>query len=206
MSHRYYFREPLPFSSLVELVRHRTLERPDHRVYTFLVDGETEETYLTHAELDRQARAIAAQLQAAGFSGERVLLLYPPGLGYIAAFFGCLYAGCVAVPAYPPRPNRPAPRLQAIVSDSQAIAALTTGAVFASLESLVAHTPDLAGLHWITTDQIDQQLSERWREFDPGPEQLAFFQYTSGSTAAPKGVMVTHGNLLCNLAQIQRCF
>ncbi|HLF24977.1 MAG TPA: amino acid adenylation domain-containing protein [Anaerolineae bacterium] len=199
-------RDLLPFASLVELLRGRTLERPDQRVYTFLVDGETEEIHLTHAELDRQARAIASQLQISGFSGQRVLLLYPPGLDYIAAFFGCLYAGCVAVPAYPPRLNRPAPRLQAIVSDSQAIAALTTATILASLESRFTHTPELANLRWITTDHLDPQLAESWQDFQPGLEQLAFFQYTSGSTAAPKGVMVTHGNLLHNLAQIQRCF
>src|SRR5205807_1551124 len=93
--------------------------------YTFLVDGEGEEVFLSYGELDRRARAIAARLQAAGAAGERVLLLYPPGLDYIAAFFGCLYAGAVAVPAYPPRLNRNLSRLQAVVADARAKFALT---------------------------------------------------------------------------------
>ena len=91
-------------ATLVDLLRERALRHPDRRAYTFLVDGESEEQHLTYGELDRQARAIAAQLQGLGMTGERALLLYPPGLEYIAGFFGCLYAGTIAVPAYPPNP------------------------------------------------------------------------------------------------------
>src|SRR5687767_2102395 len=107
-------------SSLVDLLRRRALHQPEQRGYTFLVDGASEEAHLTYGELDRRARGIAAQLQKLDAAGARVLLLYPPGLDYLAAFFGCLYAGAVAVPAYPPRLNRPEPRLQAIVSDAKA--------------------------------------------------------------------------------------
>src|SRR5688572_28844462 len=117
-------------STLVELLRWRALHQPDHHAYTFLVDGEAEEVHLTYQELDRQARAIGAQLQHLAAAGERSLLLYPAGLEFIAAFFGCLYAGVIAVPAYPPRRNRPMPRLQTIVADAQARVALTTAAIF----------------------------------------------------------------------------
>src|SRR5438067_1025055 len=114
------------FSTLVELLRHRVAERPHSRGYTFLADGETEELSLTYGELEQRARAIGGWLQSGGMAGERVLLLYPPGLDFIAAFFGCLYAGAVAVPAYPPRQNRNLRRIQSILSDAQPKAALVT--------------------------------------------------------------------------------
>ncbi|MEG4812751.1 AMP-binding protein, partial [Microcoleus sp. F8-D3] len=106
------FREISSNSSTgVDLLRYRCLHQPDQLAFTFLEDGETESDRLSYSELDRRSRAISAQLQALGASGERALLLYPPGLDYIAAFFGCLYAGAIAVPAYPPRNQRHAARL-----------------------------------------------------------------------------------------------
>ncbi|MBD3562439.1 AMP-binding protein, partial [Planktothrix sp. FACHB-1355] len=113
------------FSTLVELLRWRAHQQTEQRAYTFLLDGEVEETYLTYADLDSKARAIAAMLQNFVKSGERAILLYPPGLDYIAAFFGCLYAGVIAVPAYPPQFNRSMSRLQAIVADADAKVVLT---------------------------------------------------------------------------------
>ncbi len=107
---------PLSCSTIVDLLRYRAIHQPDIVAFTFLQDGETLERTLTYQDLDRCSRAIAAQLQALGLSGERALLLYPPGLDYLVAFFGCLYAGVVAVPAYPPRNQRKAPRIEAIVA------------------------------------------------------------------------------------------
>ena len=92
--------------NLVELVRHRARHQPDDVAFTFLANGEDEQVHLTNRELDRQARAIGAWLESLGLVGRRALLLYPPGLDFIAAFFGCLYAGVAAVPVYPPRRNR----------------------------------------------------------------------------------------------------
>src|SRR5690349_18990664 len=97
--------------TLVELLRIRAAHQPDNHGYTFLRDSDVEEERYTYAELDCKARAIGAVLQSRQAMGERILLLYPPGLDYIVAFFGCLYAGAIAVPAYPPQPNRPMPRL-----------------------------------------------------------------------------------------------
>src|SRR4028118_1858306 len=105
--------------SLVDILYSKALYQPDKKAFTFLLDGETEETSLTYRELDLQARAIATQLQNLGASGERALLIYPPGLEFIAAKCGCLYAGVVAVPAYPPRRNQSLSRLQSIVADAQ---------------------------------------------------------------------------------------
>lgn len=92
-------------ATIADLLRYRAVHQSDQLAFTFLPDGETEGECLTYRDLDRQSRAIASQLQALGLSGERALLLYPPGLDYLGAFFGCLYAGVVAVPAYPPRSN-----------------------------------------------------------------------------------------------------
>src|SRR5262245_22127447 len=102
-------------STLVELLRRRASEDPVSPAFTFLADGETEKGSLTYRDLDYRARAIAGELQSLGLAGERALLLFPPGLDYVAALFGCLFAGVVAVPAYPPRRNRSHGRLQAIV-------------------------------------------------------------------------------------------
>lgn len=193
-------------STLVDLLRYRAQRRPDQRAYTFLLDGETEQTHITYSQLDRQARAIAAWLQGRGLSGERVLLLYPPGLEYISAFFGCLYAGCVAVPAYPPRLNRPMPRLQALAADAQATAALTTSPILDGLARRSAHAPALSALLWQATDTLPDDFAAQWQLPTLNGNNLAFLQYTSGSTAAPRGVMVSHANLLHNERLIQQAF
>ncbi|HYO64056.1 MAG TPA: amino acid adenylation domain-containing protein, partial [Pyrinomonadaceae bacterium] len=199
--------EALPEAlTLVDLLRLRARNHPDRLAYTFLVDGETEEVNVTYGELDRQARAVAASLQPLVSAGDRVLLLYPPGLEYIAAFFGCLYAGAVAVPAYPPRRNRNLLRLQSLVSDAQANVALTTGPVLARMAPLFSENPYLAPLRWLTSDSLAGGVEEHWREPILTGADLAFLQYTSGSTSTPKGVMLTHGNLLHNEGVIQRAF
>ena len=192
--------------SLVELLSWRALHQPDQQIYTFLVDGEKEEAHLTYGELDQQARRIGAWLQHLGAVGERALLLYPPGLEYIAAFFGCLYAGVIAVPAYPPRLNRPTPRLQAIVADAQASLALTTPSILANIERRFEHTPDLESLHWLVIDDIPAGVETDWQEPSLTNDSLAFLQYTSGSTSTPKGVMLSHGNLIHNLSLIYHGF
>ena len=187
-------------STWVDFLRQRTLHHPDRIAFTFLPDGELATHRLTYRELDRSARAIAAQLQALGLSGERALLLYPPGLDYLAAFFGCLYAGVVAVPAYPPRNQRNTPRIQAIWADAQAAIALTTAATLPNLQSLLATKTDLGDIEWLTTDNLAKGLEENWQEPFIDTNTLAFLQYTSGSTGTPKGVMLSHGNLLHNAA------
>src|SRR4051794_8304122 len=117
---------------IVELTRSRSAESGDRVAYVFLEDGERQEQTITYGELDRRARAIAVTIHAA--HEQHVLLLYPPGIDYICAFLGCLYAGAVAIPAYPPDParlNRTLPRLQAIAHDSKAGLVLTTQPILA---------------------------------------------------------------------------
>ncbi|WP_375773038.1 amino acid adenylation domain-containing protein [Archangium gephyra] len=195
--------------TLVELLRTWAQREPDFRGYTFLVDGESEEAHLSYAELDRKARAIAASLQRMGAQGQRALLLYPPGLDYIAGFFGCLYAGVTAVPIYPPDPmrlGRTLPRLLAISNDAQATVALTTDFILGMAEMLFEQAPELKSLQWMATDTLDAAVAEQWKDPSASPSTLAFLQYTSGSTSTPKGVMLTHSNLMHNLSLIHACF
>ena len=184
------------FLTFVELLCHRSVTQSDVQAFTFLVDGENVKATLTYQQLDSQARAIASQLQAKGAAGDRALLLYPPGLDYLAAFFGCLYAGVVAVPAYPPRNQRNTPRIKAIVADAQAQIALTTTAICSTVQLLI----DSDSLEWLTTDNLEPGVEDAWQQPCIDTDTLAFLQYTSGSTGTPKGVMLTHGNLLHNAA------
>src|SRR5580765_2626472 len=193
------------FSSLLGLLRYRTEQQPNALLYRFLetgdVDGPVQE--LTFAQLDTRARAIAAQLQAAQGENERALLLYPPGLEFIAAFMGCAYAGVVAVPTYP---HRTLSRLEAIVQDSQARFVLTTSAFFRIARSFSRQAPDISKASWIPTDTIRDESAAEWRQPEITGDTLAFLQYTSGSTGNPKGVMVSHANLLHNEQLISQGF
>ncbi|HEY9804145.1 MAG TPA: amino acid adenylation domain-containing protein, partial [Leptolyngbyaceae cyanobacterium] len=190
-------------ATVVELLRYRSVEQAKDEAFTFLHDGEEPTITLTYQELDRQSRAIASQLQALGLSGERALLLYPPAVDYLPAFFGCLYAGVVAVPAYPPRNARNTPRILAILKDAQAAVVLTTTAILDQLKSLLADKFNVNNILWLTTDNLTPGIEQAWQEPLINTDTLAFLQYTSGSTGTPKGVMLTHGNLLHN-AEVTR--
>jgi acyl transferase domain-containing protein/acyl-CoA synthetase (AMP-forming)/AMP-acid ligase II len=200
----------LQVNSLVALLRWRASHQSDRVAYTFLQDGEVEQAVWTYSQLDWRARTIAAQLQHLRLSGQRALLLYPQSLEFIAAFFGCLYAGVVAVPAYPPRRNHHWNRLQGIIQDATATAILTTGEISSNLSSYASQAPELEQLHWIATDTLWNHKSPDqacpWQDPQVDSNSLAFLQYTSGSTGTPKGVMVTHGNLLYNVADIDQNF
>ena len=185
-------------STVVELVRLRSSNQPNRNAFTFLLDGENEEARLTYSQLDRRARRIAAQLQTQGLTGERALLLYPAGLDFLIAFFGCLYAGVVAVTAYPPRNKRNTPRIKAISNDAQATIALTIAEKLDTVQSLMTEKTDVKSLQWLTTDNLAPGIEDSWEEPSINKDTLAFLQYTSGSTGTPKGVMISHGNLLHN--------
>ncbi|MGF1478106.1 MAG: fatty acyl-AMP ligase [Cyanophyceae cyanobacterium] len=194
------------YSTIVELVRDRARSQPGQTVYTFLADGETESGTLTYQELDRQAQAIAARLQTVVRPGDRVLVVYPysAGLEFIAAFFGCLYAGAIAVTSHPPRHQKAVAGLQERAISSGAAAVLTTTPLLNGIQTSLASTASpLSQLPWIATDA--PSASPDWVEPTLSSD-IAFLQYTSGSTGTPKGVMVTHSNILHNSAVIQQCF
>lgn len=193
-------------SNLVDLLRHRSAHLGHDRAFVYLADGENDEIHLSYRELDRQARAIAARLQAMGLVGERALLLYPAGLDFIAAFFGCLYAGVVAVPAYPPRRNRSLERIEAIANDAEAKIALTTDEVLGRVQGVLDASPNLKHMPWLATNRLPKGEENNWRKPDVHGDTLAFLQYTSGSTGQPKGVMLTHANLMHNSALISYAF
>ncbi|MBN1995560.1 MAG: aminotransferase class I/II-fold pyridoxal phosphate-dependent enzyme [Anaerolineae bacterium] len=185
--------------TLVDLLQQRAAEHPHQRAYTFLRDGETDAVALTYGELDQRARAIAAWLQQQKVTGQPVLLLYPPGLDFIAALFGCFYAGAMAVPAYPPQLNRNSARLSAIMNNAQAKLFLTNTATIPQLERWAGQIPLLKTMDRLNTDNRSPELADTWSAPELKPDTLAFLQYTSGSTALPKGVMVTHANIINNL-------
>ncbi len=193
-------------SNLVELLLHRARCQPEDVAFTYLVDGENEQLHLTYRELDRQARAIGAWLESHDLAGERALLLYPAGLEFIAAFFGCLYAGVIAVPVYPPRRNRSLNRIQAIADDAEAKVALTTDVVLNRVMPLIDETPHLKQLTWLATCQVPSEMEREWTMPDVHGDTLAFLQYTSGSTGTPKGVILNHANLVHNSALISHSF
>ena len=182
--------------------------------FAFLGDGDVSPestlgggcTRWNFVDLDLRARSIAATLQAGSLSGERVLLLYPPGLDFLAAFCGCLYAGVVAVPAYLPRSDRALPRLRGIVADSSPRAVMTLEAMLGDADRWAAAIPELQQASRLASDSVPASLAESWLDPQSNRDTLAFLQYTSGSTADAKGVMVSHGNLLSNSAVIQRSF
>ena len=192
--------------TIVDLLRQRAAYRPHDRAFTFLVDGENEELNITYAELDRKARALGAWLLSEGMAGKRVLLLYPSGLDFIAAFMGCLYGGAIAVPAYPPRKNRSVERIEAIAADAEASVALTTRDVVDRFDALRATAPSLEHLIWKVDSELDVAWADRWERPDIDGSTLAFLQYTSGSTGTPKGVMLSHENLLHNSLRIMQAF
>jgi len=197
---------PISHSTLVDLLCWRAAHQPDRLAYTFLADGETEEGHLTFSELDKKARSIGAMLQSMGLEGERALLLYPPSLEYISAFWGCLYAGVVAVPAYPPQHKRSLPRLLSIFSDAGAKVALLRESFGVKMTSMFAEDSTQMAIPVQATDIDFDGFEKKWVQPEIDAETLAFLQYTSGSTGKPKGVMLNHENLLQNMCQIQQGF
>jgi 8-amino-7-oxononanoate synthase len=189
-------------TSLVHCLREHVALRPADIAFAQGIEGETLQMSLTYAQLDRRARAIAAYLQDMRLAGSNVVLAYPPGLEFIAGFFGALYAGCVAVPAYPPR-ARTLDRFHALSGDAGAPVALSTAATVAFMQKIDGGN---ASVRWIATDAIADSDGNGWTEHHPDPASLAMIQYTSGSTSRPKGVMLSHANLLANTRAIGEAF
>jgi acyl-CoA synthetase (AMP-forming)/AMP-acid ligase II len=191
------------FATLNDLLAARAAQQPDDRAYIFLSNRGSEEAVLTFAELDRRARAFAARLSERGRKGDRALLLFPPGLDFIVAFFGCQLAGIIAVPMMIPRRSSSRDSSASIVADCAPRFAIANPDLMTERADLTERFQG-AGLEWLTLDSnaappAKQELSLPAVSRD----DIAFLQYTSGSTSAPKGVIVTHANLLTNLEMIR---
>jgi amino acid adenylation domain-containing protein len=188
---------------IVERIRHRAASQASKIAYVFIGDGHEEAHHLTYGDLDSQARAVAAHLQMAANPGARVLLLYPSSLDYVVAFYGCLYAGCIAVPAYPPQKTKGGrnDRLAAIISSAQPAVILTTTMQHKDLRNIGDSAAEV-----IFTDRVTPEDSAGWKSLSLNPQSPALLQYTSGSVSAPKGVILTHANLAANQHMIQWAF
>jgi acyl-CoA synthetase (AMP-forming)/AMP-acid ligase II len=191
--------------TLPEILNYRAENTPHNPAFIFLKDGEDDEDRITYQELDRDARAIAKDLSFNILKGERALLLFPPGLDYIRALFACFYAGIIAIPAYPPRKNRSIDRLKALVMDSGTSLVLTTGEIRQTFQRLYQDIEELKSLILIAVDDLNHSseasVFPSWSQDD-----IALLQYTSGSTGQPKGVIITHRNIMRNCEFIRNSF
>ena len=189
-------------STIINILDYRGDCQGNTIAYEFYT-GDNNFNSLTYGELNGQINAIASILIEKKLTEERVLLIYPSGLEFIAAFLGCLKAGAIAVPMYPPRRDRRSSRLENIINDCEPVAVLTTSSLQVKVESYLSKTNTLLNL--IATDSITQR-SAKINTSKISPDKIAFLQYTSGSTGNPKGVTITHKNIIHNSALIYRCF
>jgi acyl-CoA synthetase (AMP-forming)/AMP-acid ligase II len=189
--------------NFMELTRQRAADDGGQTAYTFLEfhPEETIQSSVTYEQLDIRARVLAAQLQEVASRGSRVLLLYRPGLEFICGFLGCFYSGMIAVPVGAPKLGHRSDRLLGIIADSKPAVILATASVRRGMQRLVdaAHA-----MNWMCSDEIDDSQAHRWVQPRVVPEDLAFLQYSSGSTGHPKGIKVTHGNLAHQSAVFHR--
>ena len=186
--------------NIIEILNEHSVNKPDNTAYIFLGNGKEESDRLSYGELAEKAKSIASYLQ--DYQGERALLLYPSGLEFICSFFGCLYAGVIPTPAYLPRRNQKLSRLLSIVKNADAKLALTNDSNLQKLQKRWQEETTFTNLKWIATDTITQNSNECNLPLIK-PDDLAFLQYTSGSTGNPKGVMVSHKNLMYNEEMIK---
>src|SRR5882757_4434704 len=190
------------FPSLVSLLAKRAAMQPDERACIFLGDRGAEEAVLTFRQLHDAAQAFAARLADNARPGDRAILVFPPGLEFLVAFFGCLIARVIAVPMMMPRRQSARDSSAAIIANCEPAVALTSPA-FAIRPDLQARF-SREGLRWLSVDIDPAPVGPGVTDLPrPAPQDIAFLQYTSGSTSEPKGVAVSHANLLANLEMIR---
>jgi acyl-CoA synthetase (AMP-forming)/AMP-acid ligase II len=197
----------MQLNSLVDVLLHRAVEQSGDAAYVFLPDRGGQRVSLTFAELYERAFAVAVRLAEAGRKGDRAAMLFPPGLDFIVAFFGCLLAGVIAVPMMIPRRDGSRDASAAILADCAPRFAMTRRDLIEGARPDLAQRTSSTAAEWLFVDDFADGSGAAGRTAcRPKADDIAFLQYTSGSTSAPKGVVVSHANLIRNLEMIRIAF
>lgn len=188
-----------PAHNLPQVLRWRAEHHPDQPAYLFLRDGLNVAGTLTYGALDARARAVAAYLRSRFAPGDRLLLAFPPGLSFVEAFWGTLYAELVAVPVPPldsVRLKQSAARFHGIALDAGCAGIVSSQAMLSTIRGAEFGALPIPLERWVSIEALDPSWADQWKPLDPTPGSLAYLQYTSGSTSSPKGAMVSHDNLV----------
>ena len=194
------------FTSFIDVIQSHELERPDQHAYIFLGDGVNETEQCTYKELNVFSKAIAARLQQLNMEGGSTLLLFPPGLDFVKAFIGCLFAKTMVVPVQLPRGNKPLDAIEQIIEDANVTSILTNEKALKSLKRNKDFQKITQRIPPVKIEDIELSNADNWMPPEIAPEDLAFVQYTSGSTSKPKGVMITQKNMLDNAQVIKKIY
>jgi acyl-CoA synthetase (AMP-forming)/AMP-acid ligase II len=196
----------IEYSSLIDLLNNNVKKHPHKIAFRYLIGERDGEETISYEQLVINAKRIATYLQNAGFSGKQALIMYPSGLEYVTTFLGCLYAGVIAVPVYPPTLSRNMDRIRSILLDASTNIILTTSQLYSKIVKHFSEETASLDIKWICIDELILPQADQWTQPDVNGESIAFLQYTSGSTSTPKGVMVSHNNILYNEEMIKMAF
>jgi len=184
--------------TIVDILKLWAQVMPANKAFSFLANGESIQNEINWSSLDAQARSVAGYFVEHKLKGERAILLMPPSQDFITAFMGCLYAGVIAVPAYPPRNARNKPRIEAIMKNASVRIAFTTRSILEKYHHVFEQSESLVKVEWLVLEDLLESEIQSDLQGVVSKESIAFLQYTSGSTGDPKGVMITHDNLINN--------
>ncbi|MGB5928658.1 MAG: beta-ketoacyl synthase N-terminal-like domain-containing protein, partial [Cyclobacteriaceae bacterium] len=196
----------LPYQSFVDVVQSRSVQFASEKAFIFLEDGVSETDSITFGELDEKARSLAGHLYEQGYQDSKAMLIFPPGLDFIIAFMGCLYARVIVVPVQLPGKNKNLDGLENIVKDAAISLILTNEKALVAFDKNRGKSPVLSSIPVIKVEEVNDDNRIVHGQFEIQPDDLAFIQYTSGSTSEPKGVMISHNNVLDNVTAIRNAF